>query len=61
VSAAESPEALATALRDSLKMPGRYQFYRQHAWERSKEFHWDQVLPKACDWLEARARGEPCA
>jgi glycosyltransferase involved in cell wall biosynthesis len=58
VAANETPEALATALRDSLKAPERYQYYRQRAWERSKEFHWDQVLPKASDWLEARARGE---
>jgi glycosyltransferase involved in cell wall biosynthesis len=58
VATAESPEALATALRNCLNAPERYQFYRQRAWERSKEFHWDQVLPKACDWLEARARGE---
>jgi glycosyltransferase involved in cell wall biosynthesis len=58
VAASESPESLAAALRDCLKMPVRYQFYRQRAWERSKEFHWDQVLPKASDWLEARARGE---
>lgn len=58
VAASETPEALATALRDSLKAPERYQYYRQRAWERSKEFHWDQVLPKASNWLEARARGE---
>jgi glycosyltransferase involved in cell wall biosynthesis len=58
VAANESPEALAATLRDILKNTERYQFYRQRAWERSKEFHWDQVLPKASDWLEARARGE---
>jgi glycosyltransferase involved in cell wall biosynthesis len=58
VAANESPEALAATLRDSLKNTERYQYYRQRAWERSKEFHWDQVLPKASNWLEARARGE---
>jgi len=58
VAAAESPDALAAALRGSLNAPERYQHYRRRAWERSREFHWDQVLPKACAWLEARARGE---
>jgi glycosyltransferase involved in cell wall biosynthesis len=58
VASAESPETLAKALHDSLKAPERYQYYRQRAWERSKEFHWDHVLPKASIWLEARARGE---
>ena len=58
VAASETPEALAVSLRDCLKSPERYQYYRQHAWERSKDFHWDNVLPKASDWLEARARGE---
>lgn len=58
VAAAESPEILATALRDCLKTPERYQYYRRQAWERSKGFHWEQVLPKASEWLEAKARGE---
>jgi glycosyltransferase involved in cell wall biosynthesis len=58
VAAAESPAALATALRDSLNAPERYQYHRRRAWERSKEFHWDQVLPKSCAWFEAMARGE---
>ena len=58
VAAAESPEVLATALRDCLQTPERYQYYRRQAWERSQGFHWEQVLPKAGDWLESRARGE---
>lgn len=58
VAAEESPEALAATLRDCLKKPERYQFYREQAWKRSKQFHWDHVLPLASDWLEARARSE---
>jgi glycosyltransferase involved in cell wall biosynthesis len=58
VASAETPDALANSLRNSLSAPERYQFYRQRAWERSKEFHWDKVLPLACDWLEKMARGE---
>jgi glycosyltransferase involved in cell wall biosynthesis len=55
VSAAETPESLAAEIRMLVANPERYQFYRQQAWERAKTFHWDQVLPKACDWLEAQA------
>jgi glycosyltransferase involved in cell wall biosynthesis len=58
VASAETPDALANSLRNSLSAPERYQFYLQRAWERSKEFHWDKVLPLACDWLEKMARGE---
>jgi glycosyltransferase involved in cell wall biosynthesis len=58
VSANETPEALAERL---LEMIGKNDFYerlRQQAWERSKRFHWSVILPQACDWLEAHARGE---
>src|ERR1700722_1513575 len=58
VSAKETPESLATALAAILKMPRQYHTFRVAAWERAKALHWDKVLPPACDWLEAQARGE---
>lgn len=57
VCAAETPESLAGAIEDLLRDPARYQRYRVAAWERAKTFHWSQVLPVACAWLEAQARG----
>jgi glycosyltransferase involved in cell wall biosynthesis len=57
VTAAETPESVADALATLLKTPAEYDRYRRNAWERSKTFLWDRVLPRACEWLEARARG----
>jgi glycosyltransferase involved in cell wall biosynthesis len=54
--AAETPEALAEAVARCLEDPARYQRYRAAAWERAKTYHWRQVLPPACDWLESQAR-----
>jgi glycosyltransferase involved in cell wall biosynthesis len=54
----ETPEALADRLVETLKNPARYENLRHNAWERAKRFHWSIILPKACDWLEAHARGE---
>lgn len=58
VAARETPEALADALENCVRSPGDYELYRQAAWERAKTFHWSVVLPAACDWLEAQARGQ---
>lgn len=55
VSAKETPEALAETIRATVQEPEQYQSYRVNAWERAKTFHWDQVLPHACDWLESQA------
>lgn len=57
VTAAETPESLAGAVSAILAAPAKYETYRSNARERTKAFHWSRVLPKACDWLEARARG----
>ena len=51
----ETPESLATALIAVLQTPEKYNAWRLKAWERSKTFHWDKVLPDACEWLEAQA------
>jgi glycosyltransferase involved in cell wall biosynthesis len=54
----ESPTALADKIIELLPDNDRYQKLRSGAWSRAKTLHWNAVLPKACDWLEARARGE---
>lgn len=56
VSHQETPESLAARLLECA--PAQYQQFRRSAWERAKRFHWSVILPKACDWLEAHARGE---
>ena len=53
----ETPEALADCLAAVLKDAGRYQEIRSKAWARAQTYHWDRVLPRACAWLEAQARG----
>ncbi|HLP78680.1 MAG TPA: glycosyltransferase family 4 protein [Candidatus Paceibacterota bacterium] len=55
VTATESPDAAADALSSILKNPDAYTRYRNAAWERSKRFQWNVVLPQACDWLESQA------
>jgi glycosyltransferase involved in cell wall biosynthesis len=51
----ETPESLATALVSVLQTPEKYNAWQLKAWERAKSFHWDKVLPEACEWLEAQA------
>lgn len=58
VSAEETPGNLAKRLIEILANDAAYQDLRKNAWERAKRFHWSVILPKACDWLEANARGE---
>jgi len=55
VSKAETPKALADEIKWLMSQPHIYQTYRKEAWTRSKAFHWDHVLPQACDWLEMMA------
>jgi hypothetical protein len=40
-----------------LKSPEKYQPFRVNGCERTKAFHWDNVLPQACAWLEKMAAG----
>jgi len=51
----ETPESLARALPEIFKSPEKYARLRVNAWNRSKTFHWSQILPLACDWLEEQA------
>lgn len=55
----ETPAALADAVAGLQGSAERYAKLRHQAWQRSFTFQWDRVLPPACEWLEARARGEP--
>src|SRR5439155_12270237 len=60
ITAEETPESVAGAVHDLLKMPEKYSRLRENAWNRSKTFQWNQVLPVACNWLEQQAdRGKP--
>lgn len=58
VAASETPEALADQIVELVKDDPRYQRYRLAARDRAKTMHWNQILPKASEWLEACARGE---
>ena len=55
VAPAETPESLADSIMAILKTPGEYERLRVNAWQRAKSHQWEQVLPPACDWLEAEA------
>ena len=55
VSKQETPESLADEIQFMIKHPDTYQKLRTEAWNRAKRFHWNIILPAACDWLEAMA------
>jgi len=55
----ETPASLANHLLETLSDPGKYDRLRLNAWERSKTFQWNHVLPLACDWLEKQAVHKP--
>ena len=54
----QSPVALAAMIASVQSHEGAYQDWRVNARDRAKEFHWDNVLPKACEQLEAWGSGE---
>jgi glycosyltransferase involved in cell wall biosynthesis len=56
VSDLETPDSLAAALAEVMKLPEKYQRYRVSAWNRAKTLHWDRILPIAAEWLEAQAQ-----
>jgi glycosyltransferase involved in cell wall biosynthesis len=55
IAADENPNALASCLAVMVRTPEKYANLRIAAWERSKTFRWEQILPKACNWLEEQA------
>ena len=56
VAPAETPDAVADRIVQSIRQPDAYQQWRFNAWNRAKTFHWSQILPGACDWLEEQGR-----
>ena len=48
----ESPAALAAMIASVQSHEGDFQDWRTAARDRAAEFHWDKVLPAACDQLE---------
>lgn len=56
VSRKQTPASLADAIETGRAYESVYQRWRIAAWNRAKEYHWDKVLPKACDWLEEMAK-----
>ncbi|MBR5690728.1 MAG: glycosyltransferase family 1 protein, partial [Verrucomicrobia bacterium] len=55
ISNEQTPESLAECILSHLNDQAFYDRIRVAAWERAKTFHWSQVLPLACDWLESQA------
>lgn len=55
IASAETPTALAETLQAIVRRPEEYAQFRLNAWERTKRFQWDKILPLACDWLESQA------
>ncbi|MBG87795.1 MAG: glycosyl transferase group 1 [Verrucomicrobiales bacterium] len=56
VSKKETPESLAERLMGAFERPDDYDQWRKAAWEFAQDLHWDNVLPKACDWFEEQAK-----
>ncbi len=52
----ETPQSLADGVRAALAVPDEYQRWREAGRDRARDLHWDNVLPAACDQLEAWAR-----
>jgi len=48
IAARETPQAIAGALAELVKASEKYDRLRVNAWERSKTFAWNKVLPPAC-------------
>jgi glycosyltransferase involved in cell wall biosynthesis len=57
----ETPASVADGVAALLKTPEKYQPYRMNGCERTKAFHWENVLPQACAWLEKMASGRNSA
>ena len=53
----QSPAALAQIIADHQYSNGEFQDWRAAARDRARTFHWDAVLPAACDQLEDWASG----
>jgi len=54
----DSPSGLAATIAGVQSHDGAYQDWRGAARDRAADFHWDNVLPKACDQLEEWASAD---
>jgi glycosyltransferase involved in cell wall biosynthesis len=52
----ETPESVADAILEIMKLPEKYNRLRLNAWNRAKELQWNCALPPVCDWLESLAK-----
>lgn len=55
VTKSETPLELTKAITALIRQPERYEVLRRLAWRRARSFHWENVLPHACEWLESQA------
>lgn len=55
----ESPDRLASELQALFQNSELYTQLRTHAWKRSFDFAWSNVLPLAADWLESLVATNP--
>jgi glycosyltransferase involved in cell wall biosynthesis len=58
ISEKETPASLADRIEQALINPDQYDAWRLTGRDRARRLHWDSILPRACDWFEAMARGE---
>jgi len=58
VSQAETPSSLADRIEGAFQRPTDYQNWRKAGRDRARNLHWGNILPRASEWFEARARGE---
>jgi glycosyltransferase involved in cell wall biosynthesis len=58
VTDSEDPSNMADQVARLRRNPDLYIALRNKAWERSKRFQWQHILPLAGEWLERHARGE---
>jgi glycosyltransferase involved in cell wall biosynthesis len=54
----ETPASVADGVAALLRSPEKYQPFRVNGCERTKAFHWENVLPHACAWLEKMASSD---
>jgi glycosyltransferase involved in cell wall biosynthesis len=58
VAANESPEALASIIRELIRKPDQYQTIRHQAHQESLKYQWNAVLPEATSFLESMAHNK---
>jgi hypothetical protein len=46
---------VADGIAALLKTPEKYEPFRVKGRDRTRLFHWEKILPGACEWLESQA------